>query len=137
MMMSAVDSSLLYFCIGENMSVNHDELLLNVKRQAKRLSKSIDLPLGQAQEMLAHVVYDCNGYGDLISSVKATSFKNEYLLLAALHPKADVFLFKLLDTHMNNIVERSQEKLENNKINENIIVSLFGIEPTDFESKIK
>ena len=137
MTMSAVDSLLLYFCIGENMSVNHDDLLLNVKRQAKRLSKKLDIPLGQAQEMLSYIVYDCDGYGDLIFSVKATSFKNECLLLTALHPKADIFLFKLLDTHMNNIVQRSQEKLENNKINENIIISLFGIEPSDFKSKTK
>ncbi len=131
---------MLYFYIGEKMSVNHDELLLNIKRQSKRLSKSLNIPLGQAQEMLAHVVYDCNGYGDLISSLKSTSFKNEYLLLAALHPKADVFLFKLLDTHMNNIVGRLEEKIVNKKINneaKNIILNVFAIEPTDFERKIK
>jgi len=119
------------------MSLTNDDLLVNIKRQAKRLSKSLDIPLGQAQEMLAHVVYDSGGYGNLISLLKASSFESECLLLAALQPKSDVFLFKLLDTHMNNIVERSQEKLENNKINENIVISLFGIEPTDFESKIK
>ncbi|XQW84470.1 hypothetical protein ACOYR1_15210 [Thalassotalea piscium] len=122
------------------MSLNNDELLNNVKRQAKRLSKSLDIPLGQAQEMLAHVVYDCNGYGDLISSVKAISFKNEYLPLTALHPKADFFLFKLLDTHLNNIADRLEEKLVNKKINEeakNIILNIFAIEPTDFERKIK
>jgi len=135
-----VDLLLLYFYIGEKMSVNHDELLLNIKRQSKRLSKSLNVPLGQAQEMLAHVVYDCNGYGDLISSLKSTSFKNEYLLLASLHPKADVFLFKLLDTHMNNIVGRLEEKIVNKKINneaKNIILNVFAIEPTDFERKIK
>jgi hypothetical protein len=113
---------------------------LNIKRQAKRLSKSLDVPLGQAQEMLAHVVYCCDGYGDLISSVKATSFKNECLLLAALHPKADVFLFKLLDTHLNKISGRLEEKLVNKKINndiENIILNIFAIEPTDFERKIE
>ncbi len=118
------------------MSVNHDELLINVKRQAKRLSKSLSIPLGQAQEMLAHVVYDSGGYGNLISSLKANSFKDECLLLAALHPKADVFLFKLLDKHMKNIEQRYQEKLINYKIDENIIISLFGIEPSDFKRKI-
>lgn len=115
-------------------------MLVNIKRQAKRLSKSLDIPLGQAQEMLAHVVYDCNGYGDLISSIKATSFKNECLPLAALHPKADVFLFKLLDTHLNNIADRLEEKLVNKKINEeakNITFNIFAIEQTDFERKIK
>ena len=118
------------------MSINHDDLLVNIKRQAKRLSKSLDIPLGQAQEMLAHVVYDCNGYGDLISSIKATSFKNECLPLAALHPKADVFLF----THLNNIADRLEEKLVNKKINEeakNITFNIFAIEQTDFERKIK
>jgi len=122
------------------MSINHDDLLLNIKRQAKRLSKSLDLPLGQAQEMLAHVVYDCNGYGDLISSVKASSFKNECLLLAALHPKADAFLFKLLDVHMGNIVSRLQDKLTNNKINEDfeiIIINVFGVNITQFQLNIR
>lgn len=121
------------------MSVNHDDLLLNIKRQSKRLSRSLDIPLGQAQEMLAHVVYDCNGYGDLISSVKTSSFKNECLLLAALHPKADIFLFKLLGIHLKNISDRLEEKLVNKKINEeieNIILNIFAIEPTDFERKI-
>ena len=122
------------------MSVNHNDLLLNIKRQAKRLSKSLDIPLGHSQEMLAFVVYDCNGYGDLISSVKATSFKNEYLPLSALHPKADKFLFKLLNVHLDKIAARFEEKLTDTRPSEeicNILLNIFAIEPTDFKSKAK
>jgi len=140
MTMSAVDSSLLYFCIGEKMSLNNDDLLVNIKRQAKRLSKSLDIPLGQAQEALSTIVYDTIGWGNLRASLGSESFDNECLLLSALHPKADIFLFKLLDTHMNNIVGRLEEKIDNKKINneaKNIILNIFAIEPTDFERKIK
>lgn len=118
------------------MSVNHGDLLVNIKRQAKRLFKTLDLSLGQAQEMLAHTIYCCDGYGDLISSVKATSFKNEYLPLTALHPKADQFFFSLLDSNMNRIVERFQVRLVDNLTSDkikNIIISTFGIEPSEFK----
>jgi len=79
-------------------------------------------------------------YGDLISSVKATSFKNEYLPLTALHPKADKFLFKLLNVHLDTITARFEEKLTNKRPSEeicNILLNIFAIEPTDFKRKIK
>jgi len=62
------------------------------------------------------------------------------LLLAALHPKADVFLFKLLDVHMGNIVSRLQDKLINKKINEDfeiIIINVFGLNSTQFQLNIR
>jgi len=130
----------LYFYIGEKMSLKNDELVLNIKRQAKRLAKTLYIPLGQAQELLSIIVYDCDGWGDLRSSVIAKSFDNEYLLLAALYPKADILLFKLLDNNMSNIVARFNAKFIDQKSNEEIkiiLISLFGIEPTDFQNKIK
>ncbi len=120
------------------MSLNNDELILNIKRQAKRLSKILLIPLGQAQEALSIVVYDCGSWGHLLTSLKSKTFDNEYLVLAALHPKADILLFKLLDNNMNNIVSRYKIKFADQKLNKeikNIIISIFGIEPSDFKSK--
>ncbi len=122
------------------MSLNNDELILNIKRQAKRLSKKLSIPLGRAQESLSITVYDCESWGDLRSSVIAESFDNEYLLLAALHPKADILLFKLLDNNMSIIISRFKIKFNDQKLNKeitDIIISIFGIEPSDFKSKIK
>ncbi len=139
-MMSAVDSPLLYFCIGEKMSLNNDELLNNVKRQAKRLSKKLSIPLGHAQEMLSYIVYGCENWSSLRTSLKSESFDNEYLVLAALHPKADLFLFKLLNNNISSIITRFNIKVAEQKSYEEIkiiLVSLFGIELTEFERKIK
>ena len=135
-----MDSKLLYFYIGEKMSLNNDELILNIKRQAKRLSKKLSIPLGRAQESLSITVYDCESWGDLRSSVIAESFENEFLLLAALHPKSDIILFKLLDNNMSIIISRFKMKFSDQKLNEeirNIIISIFGIEPSDFKRKTK
>jgi hypothetical protein len=139
MMMSAVDSSLLYFSIGETMSLNNDELILNIKRQAKRFSKYLSIPLGQAQENLSTVVYGCESWGHLRTSLNAESFETEFLLLTALHPKSDIILFKLLDNNMSIIISRFKMKFSDQKLNDeitNIIISTFGIEPSDFKSKI-
>jgi hypothetical protein len=131
---------LLYFYIGEKMSLDNAELVLNIKRQAKRLSKILSIPLGQSQEFLSIIVYECWSWGHLRTSLNAESFDNECLLLSALQPKADIFLFKLLDNNMSNIVARFNAKFINQKSNEEIkiiLISLFGIEPTDFQKKIK
>ena len=117
------------------MSLNNDDLLNNVKRQAKRLSKKLSIPLGQSQEMLSYVIYGCDSYGQLISLLKSDSFVNQNLILAGLQPKAEVFLLKLLNSDMNNILSRFNERVENTKINENIVIEIFGIKPTDFKRK--
>lgn len=135
-----MDSTLLYFSIGEKMSLNNDELILNIKRQAKRLSKKLSIPLGQAQEGLSIIVYDSVNWGDLRTSLNAESFDNEFLLLAALHPKSDIILFKLLNNNMSIIISRFKMKFSNQKSNKeitDIIISIFGIEPSDFKRKIK
>lgn len=122
------------------MSVSNEELISNIKRQAKRFSKSLSIPLGQAQEGISIVVYDCVGWGHLLSSLKSKSLENELLLIAALHPKSDKFLFKLLENNMRDIISRFKVKFnsyEGNDEIEKIIVKNFGIEPTDFERKVK
>lgn len=122
------------------MSLNNDELILNIKRQAKRLSKKLSIPLGQAQEGLSIIVYDSVNWGDLRTSLNAESFDNEFLLLAALHPKSDIILFKLLNNNMSIIISRFKMKFSNQKSNKeitDIIISIFGIEPSDFKRKIK
>jgi len=132
-----VDSTLLYFYIGEKMSLKNDELVLNIKRQAKRLSKALSIPLGQAQELLSIIVYDCDGWGHLLISLKSKKFDNEFLLLSALHPRAETLLFKLLNNNMNNIVSRFNAKFPAREGSNEIIINLFGIEVYDFERKIK
>ena len=119
------------------MSLKNDDLLNNVKRQAKRLSKKLSIPLGQAQEMLSYVVYGCDNYGQLISMLKSDSFENQNLILAGLHPNAESFLLKFLNTHMNNILIRFNERVKNIEINENIVIEIFAIEPTDFKREIE
>ena len=119
------------------MSLKNEDLLNNVKRQAKRLSKKLSIPLGQSQEMLSYVVYGCDSYGQLISLLKSDSFENQNLILAALHPKAEDFLLKLLHTDMDNVLSRFNERVENIIINENTVVEIFGIELTDFKRKTK
>tara|TARA_R110001583_G_scaffold187837_2_gene349383 strand:+ start:4380 stop:4748 length:369 start_codon:yes stop_codon:yes gene_type:complete len=121
------------------MSLSYDELISNIKRQAKRLSKSINIPLRQAQKILATSVYQCDDWNNLRDSLKSDSFDNQLLLLTALHPKADILLFKLLDNNMSIIVSRFKMKFSDQKSNEeisNIIISTFGIEPFDFKNKI-
>lgn len=122
------------------MSLNNDELLLNIKRQAKRLSKSLSIPLGHAQEALSIIVYDSPSWGHLRISLRSESFDNEYLLLTSLHPKSDILLFQLLDNNMSIITNRFKMKFSDQKSNEeitNIIISIFGIEPTDFKCKVR
>jgi len=118
------------------MLLNNEDLLNNVKRQAKRLSKKLSIPLGQSQEMLSYVVYGCDSYEQLISLLKSDSFENQNLILPALHSNAELFLLKILNTDMNNILSRFNERVENTKINENIVVEVFAIETTDFKWKI-
>jgi len=128
---------LLYFYIGEKMSLKNDELVLNIKRQAKRFSKIQSISLGQAQELLSIIVYGCESWTYLRTSLKSESFDNQFLVLAALHPKADIFLFKLLNNNMSNIIARFNTKFPNCEDNEEIIINLFGIELADFERKVK
>ena len=117
------------------MSVKKEELLRNVKRQAKRLQKILLCPLGQAQEHLANCVYSCESYGQLISLLKAESFEQPELVLSGLYPKADLFVYKLLNTHIDSIIIRFEESLGKDKINEKNILSIFAIEPDDFKQK--
>ena len=104
---------------------------------SKRLSKKLSIPLGQSQEMLSYVVYGCDSYEQLISLLKSDSFENQNLILPALHSNAELFLLKILNTDMNNILSRFSEKVKNIETNENIVIEIFGIEPTDFKRKIK
>ena len=103
----------------------------------KSLSKKLSIPLGQSQEMLSYAVYSCENYGQLISLLKSGSFENQNLILAILHSKAEGCLLKFLNTDMNNILSRFNERVKNIKINENTVVEIFGIELTDFKRKTK
>ena len=122
------------------MSLSNDELLSNVKRQAKRFSKSFHIPLRQAQKVFAMSVYQCKDWLHLRESLKSDSLDNQLLLLATLQPNSDAFLYKLLNENLSNISSRIKENtlsdlpyIELRKI----VINLFGIELADFKSKIK
>lgn len=120
------------------MSLSNDELLSNIKRQAKRLSKSINVPLRQAQGHLAMSVYQCDNWNHLRDSLKSDSLNNQFLLLAALQPNSDAFLYKLLH---ENLVDISLSIKENTSINipkndlEELIINIFGIDIIVFKEK--
>jgi hypothetical protein len=120
------------------MSLSNDELLSNIKRQAKRLSKSINIPLRQAQGHLAMSVYQCDNWNHLRDSLKSDSLNNQLLLLSALQPNSDAFLYKLLNENLTNI---SLSIKENTSINisenelEKIIINIFGIDIISFKDK--
>ena len=122
------------------MSLSNDELLSNIKRQAKRLSKCINLPLRQAQFILSISVYQCESWVHLRDSLKSDSLDNQLLLLATLQPNSDAFLYKLLNENLSNISLRIKENtLSDLPYSElrKIVINLFGIELADFKSKIK
>ena len=121
---------------GVLMSFNKEDLLVNIKRQAKRLSKLLTIPLGQAQEALAICLYDCNSYSDLLVKIKAESFDNPLIALSALSPNSEIFLVKILASHLDSIIGNFEKKFPGSNINEDMVVSLFGLSFSEFKLKI-
>jgi|TARA_R110000751_G_scaffold72105_1_gene146259 hypothetical protein len=121
---------------GVLMSFNKEDLLVNIKRQAKRLSKLLTIPLGQAQEALAICLYDCNSYSDLLVKIKAESFDNPLIALSALSPNSEIFLVKILASHLDSIIGNFEKKFPGSNINEEMVVSLFGLSFSEFKLKI-
>ncbi|MFA3791648.1 hypothetical protein AB6T38_11060 [Aliiglaciecola sp. SL4] len=56
------------------MSIENDnqQRLENVKRQAKRLAKTLDIPLTQAQFLLAKHIYLENSFSDIKTKIKSS-----------------------------------------------------------------
>ena len=121
---------------GVLMSFNKEDLLVNIKRQAKRLSKLLTIPLGQAQEALAICLYDCDSYSDLLVKIKAESFDNPLIALSALSPNSEIFLVKILASHLDSIIGNFEKKFPGSNINEEMVVSLFGLSFSEFKLKI-
>ena len=118
------------------MSHSNDDLLKNIKRQAKRLAKLLSCPLGQAQEGLAICVYGCTNYGQLLELLKSDTFDKSTLALATLHPKSELFTLKLLEHHLADIQLRFASKYGAEKINTENILFIFALEPDDFKEKV-
>lgn len=121
---------------GVLMSFNKEDLLVNIKRQAKRLSKLLTIPLGQAQEALAICLYGCDSYSDLLVKIKAESFDNPLIALSALSPNSEIFLVKILASHLDSIIGNFEKKFPGSNINEEMVVSLFGLEFDEFKGKL-
>lgn len=123
-------------CFGVRMSFESETLISNVKRQAKRLSKKLSIPLGQAQEGVAICLYGCNSYSDLLVKIKAESFDNPLIALSALSPNSEIFLVKILASHLDRIIGNFEKKFPGSNINEEMVISLFGLSFSDFKLKI-
>ena len=111
---------------GVLMSFNKEDLLVNIKRQAKRLSKLLTIPLGQAQEALAICLYGCDSYSDLLVKIKAESFDNPLIALSALSPNSEIFLVKILASHLDSIIGNFEKKFPGSNINEEMVVSAYS-----------
>jgi hypothetical protein len=122
--------------LGVLMSFNKEDLLVNIKRQAKRLSKLLTIPLGQAQEGVAICLYGCGSYGDLLVKIKAESFDNPLIALSALSPNSEIFLVKILASHLDSIIGNFEKKFPGSNIDEEMVVSLFGLSFSEFKLKI-
>jgi|TARA_Y100000588_G_C14046650_1_gene835269 hypothetical protein len=121
---------------GVLMSFKKEDLLVNIKRQAKRLSKLLTIPLGQAQEGAAICLYGCDSYSDLLVKIKAESFDNPMIALSALSPNSEIFLVKILASHLDSIIGNFEKKFPGSNINEEMVVSLFGLSFSEFKLKI-
>ncbi|TMO54596.1 hypothetical protein [Pseudoalteromonas phenolica] len=118
------------------MSFNKEDLLVNIKRQAKRLSKLLTIPLGQAQEGVAICLYGCESYSDLLVKIKAEPFDNQFIALSALSPNSEIFLVKILASHLDSIIGNFEKKFPGSNINEELVISLFGLSFSEFKVKI-
>ncbi len=118
------------------MSFESKALVSNIKRQSKRLSKAIGCPLGQAQEGLAICVYQCNSYSELLKSIQSESFDTPLIILSAFTPHSEIFLAKILASHLDSIIENFGKKFPGCNINEEMVISLFGLSFEEFEIKI-
>tara|TARA_R110001606_G_scaffold325429_1_gene472105 strand:- start:782 stop:1144 length:363 start_codon:yes stop_codon:yes gene_type:complete len=118
------------------MNFESETLLSNVKRQAKRLSRKLSCPLGQAQEGLAICLYGCDSYSDLLVKLRAESFENPLIAIAALSPSSEIFLIKLLASNLDSIVKNFEKKFTGSNINEEMVISLFGLEFDEFKGKL-
>ena len=123
-------------CFGVRMNFESETLLSNVKRQAKRLSRKLSCPLGQAQEGLAICLYGCDSYSDLLVKLRAESFENPLIAIAALSPSSEIFLIKLLASNLDSIVKNFEKKFTGSNINEEMVISLFGLEFDEFKGKL-
>ncbi len=122
--------------LGVRMYLKPESLLSNVKRQSKRLSKVIGCPLGHAQEGLAICLYGCDSYSDLLKKIKSESFDNPLIALTALSPNSESFLVKLLESHLNTVLENFEKKFSNFDFSEEVVVSLFGLSFEEYQSQI-
>lgn len=123
-------------CFGVRMSFESEALISNIKRQAKRLSKKLSIPLGQAQEGVAICLYGCDSYSDLLVKIKAESFDTSLIALSALSPNSEIFLVKILASHLDSIIGNFEKKFPDSNIDEEMVISLFGLSFEQFKLKI-
>lgn len=70
------------------MSVNKQKQLENVKRQGKRFASLLDIPLNDAQFLLAKHIYQENSFKDIKAKIRAGKV-TERIFLASVDPESE------------------------------------------------
>mgnify|MGYP000014377030 CR=1 FL=1 len=96
---------LVFVDFGRLMTTENSAQLDNVKRQAKRLSKIISIPLRQAQQLLSEVVYDCSNWQELKLRIDTQS-DDDLIQLTNLHPKSDAKYMQVFEEYKEVILSR-------------------------------
>lgn len=106
--------------------------LENIRRQSKRLSKALDIPLFIARDVLSRAIYRCNGINDL-KGVITSQQNHHHVALSDLHPGStpeDIEYFR-------NLIPSIADRIRNTIYTKGNLVDLHALIWTVFGFKEK